>query len=69
MVVSFFCGGGGVGWCFMGAIWTHYQKYQNGIAGTAVVMNGHGSFSGVGAFSVVGHNGVHSNIKILEKLG
>ena len=33
-----------------------------------VVMNGHGSFPGVGAFSVVGHNGVLSNIKILEKL-
>ena len=52
-----------------GAIWTHYQKYRNGTAGTAAVMNGHGSFSGVGAFSVVGHNGIHSNIKILEKLG
>ena len=35
----------------------------------AAVMNGHGSFSGVGAFSVVGHNGVHSSMKIIKKLG
>ena len=35
----------------------------------AVVMNGHGSFPGVGAFSVVGHNGVRSSMIILKKLG
>ena len=35
----------------------------------AAVMNGHGSFSGVGAFSVVGHNGMHSSMKIIKKLG
>lgn len=35
----------------------------------AATMNGHGSFSGVGAFSVVGHNGVHSSMKIIKKLG
>ena len=34
-----------------------------------VVMNGHGSFPGVGAFSVVGHNGVHSSMIILKNLG
>ena len=35
----------------------------------AVVMNGHGSFPGVGAFSVVGHNGVPSSMIILKNLG
>ena len=28
-----------------------------------------GSFLGVGAFSVVGHNGVQSSMKIIKKLG
>ena len=28
-----------------------------------------GSFLGVWAFSVVGHNGVHSSMKIIKKLG
>ena len=35
----------------------------------AAVMNGHGSFLGVGAFSVVGHSRVHSSAKISENYG
>ena len=63
-------------WCpfFVGVFprGVHFRRATprgKGTKAAAVVMNGHRYFLGVGAFSMVGHSGIHSNIKILEKLG
>ena len=66
MVVSFFLRRW---WCWLWLIGAQYGHTRAVYPAAAAVMNGHGSFSGVGAFSVVGHNGVHSSMKIIKKLG